>query len=84
MIRDDAFDLVITDLEMPNMNGYQLITALRADDKYANLPLVLLTAQGSDDHRAEAMRVGASQFLVKGEVGGGKLLDIVGNFFQEG
>ena len=42
-----------------------------------------MTAFGTTEQAVQAMRLGASQYLVKGEVGGGRLLDIVGSYFRE-
>jgi len=82
-LRAAEFDLVITDLDMPNMNGLELIEAIRAEPSLLALPVVLLTARASDEHRERAMEVGASKFLVKGEVGSGKLLAVVRTMFIE-
>ena len=75
-------DLVTLDLEMPKMNGYQLIKTMRATPKFSEIPVLLLTARDTEEDRRKAMSVGASAFLVKGEVGGGRLLEIVGQFFE--
>lgn len=82
-LRARKFDLVISDLDMPSMNGLELIKAIRADADLAHLPVVLLTARDSDEHRERAREVGATKFLVKGKVGSGKLLQIVKSVFQE-
>lgn len=81
-LRAGDFDLVISDLDMPSMNGLELIEAIRADPDLSDLPVILLTARDSDEHRQLALEVGASKFLVKGEVGSGKLLEIVGKIFK--
>jgi two-component system chemotaxis response regulator CheY len=59
------FDLVITDLNMPNMDGFGLIKALRENDQYKSLPIIILTSltdQGSKDLGVE---LGASSYLIK-------------------
>lgn len=82
-LRAGDFDLVISDLDMPAMNGLELIEAIRADPSLSTLPVVLLTARDSEEHRARAHAGGASKFLVKGEVGSGKLLEIVRRVLHE-
>lgn len=81
-LRTTLFDLVITDLDMPNMNGIDLTAAIRANDALCDIPVVMLTARNTDEHRKRALDAGVSKFLVKGEVASGKLLDEVRNLLH--
>lgn len=58
-------DLVVSDVMMPEMNGYDLVRALRDDPDLDALPVVLLTAKGSDESRIEGLRGGADVYLTK-------------------
>jgi two-component system chemotaxis response regulator CheY len=58
-------DAVITDLNMPNMNGYELIRALRADPNYKMAPILMLTTEGDDAKKAEGKSAGATGWIVK-------------------
>ncbi len=58
-------DLVVTDVMMPNMDGWALIKALRARAEFAFLPVIFLTALGSDDDRIRGFRLGADDYLPK-------------------
>ncbi|MEL6768905.1 MAG: response regulator [Pseudomonadota bacterium] len=58
-------DLVITDLNMPRMNGIELIRKVRADGRYAGLPLVMLTTENQPDKMKEGREAGASGWIVK-------------------
>ncbi|MES2641107.1 MAG: ATP-binding protein [Myxococcota bacterium] len=58
-------DLVISDVMMPEMNGYDLVRALRAVPELDAVPVVLLTAKGSDESRIEGLRGGADVYLTK-------------------
>jgi CheY-like chemotaxis protein len=58
-----APDLVLTDLQMPEMNGLELLAAVKRD--YPFVPVVLMTAQGSEDLAAEALRRGAASYVPK-------------------
>jgi two-component system chemotaxis response regulator CheY len=58
-------NMVITDLNMPNMDGFGLIKALRADAKYKFLPIVMLTTESKDDKKAEGKAAGATGWIVK-------------------
>lgn len=56
-------DLVLTDLQMPNMNGFELVDAVRGT--YPQLPVVLMTAYGSEKIALEALRLGAASYIRK-------------------
>lgn len=76
-LRNRSFDLLITDMQMPYMDGTQLVEALRADDELSDLPVILLTSVDDPQIIDEAQDAGIDQYLQKGEVAGGKLLSIV-------
>ena len=59
------YDLVVSDLDMPEMDGLALLKYLRASDRYRDLPIIMLTASGMDKDRAMASVEGASGFLTK-------------------
>ena len=58
-------ELVVCDLEMPLMNGFQFLKAVRNDPNYKNLPVIILTSRDSDKHRKLALELGAAAYLVK-------------------
>ncbi len=62
---DHPPDVALLDVEMPRMDGFQLTTALRATDDYANLPIVMLTSRAGEKHRRKATELGANDYLVK-------------------
>ncbi len=64
-LKSENVDLVITDLNMPNMNGIELISAVRADPDRRFLPMVLLTTESHDDKKAKARAAGATGWIVK-------------------
>ena len=57
--------LVITDIEMPRMNGYELMTHLRQDPSRRRIPVLVVTSRAGAKHRERAMREGAAAFLTK-------------------
>ena len=59
------YDLVVSDLDMPEMDGIALLKHLRATDRYRTLPVIMLTASGMDEDQAIASAEGASGFLTK-------------------
>jgi chemosensory pili system protein ChpA (sensor histidine kinase/response regulator) len=58
-------DLVVTDLEMPRTNGYELLSHLRQDAKTRNIPVMVVTSRAGAKHRERAMKEGAMAFLTK-------------------
>lgn len=60
-----VFDLVLTDQNMPRMDGLSLIRALRAMDTYQKVPILMLTTESSDDMKAKGRAAGANGWLVK-------------------
>ena len=80
--RED-FDLLLSDWQMPNMSGYELTQAIRASAHIRQIPIVLLTSLDSDKVKEDARKAGANAFLVKGEIGGGALLKVIGELLPE-
>jgi len=58
-------DIIITDLNMPNMNGFELIRKLRAQEKYKYTPILILTTEGDPEKRKEGKEAGATGWIVK-------------------
>jgi two-component system, chemotaxis family, chemotaxis protein CheY len=58
-------DAVITDLNMPNMNGFELIRALRANPMYKFTPILMLTTEGDASKKEEGKSAGATGWIVK-------------------
>ncbi len=56
---------VLLDIEMPRMDGYELIATLRSQDQYKHLPLIVLTSRAAGKHHQRAMQLGADAYLVK-------------------
>ncbi|MGB6166076.1 MAG: response regulator, partial [Geitlerinemataceae cyanobacterium] len=63
--RQGRVDLVISDVEMPVMNGFDLLTRIRAHSQWHALPVVMLTSRTGDRHRQKAMSLGANAYLGK-------------------
>ncbi len=56
---------ILLDIEMPRMDGYELIATLRAQEQYRTLPVVILTSRAATKHQQRAMQLGASAYVVK-------------------
>ena len=61
----DGVDLVITDLNMPNLDGYGLIQTLRQNARHQQTPIIILTSEAEEEDRQRGIEVGASSYLVK-------------------
>ena len=61
----DVVSLVITDLNMPNLDGYGLIEALRQNPQHTNTPIIILSSEDGEDDRERGIQVGANSYLVK-------------------
>ena len=62
---DQLPDVMILDLMLPGLNGFELLRKLRADPRGQNLPVVMLTAKGQREDRETASRLGANVFITK-------------------
>ena len=58
-------DLILLDIEMPEMNGYEAIQKLKADIRYADIPIICLTAKGDADSELEGLDLGAADYVTK-------------------
>ncbi|MBD9367391.1 Hpt domain-containing protein [Xanthomonas sp. XNM01] len=58
-------DLMLLDIEMPRMDGYELATAMRADDRYRGVPIVMITSRTGEKHRQRAFEIGVQRYLGK-------------------
>ena len=65
MLRLEEVDLAFVDLNMPRMDGIELVRSIRADEKLRRLPVILLTTEGRDEDRQAALEAGANLFLTK-------------------
>jgi DNA-binding response OmpR family regulator len=58
-------DLILTDVMMPEVDGYSLLSILRENKKLSDIPIILLSAKASEEARVEGLRSGADDFLTK-------------------
>jgi two-component system chemotaxis sensor kinase CheA len=73
--RDGDFDAVLTDVEMPNMDGFTLTERLRQEDKYRNRPIIIITSREKEEDKRRGIQVGADAYIVKGDFDQSNLVD---------
>jgi two-component system chemotaxis response regulator CheY len=61
----EKVDLVITDINMPDINGLELVNFIRNNPQYKDTPLVIITTEGSERDREKGLNLGANAYLVK-------------------
>ncbi len=59
------FDLILTDINMPGMDGFELIVRLRDDEYYKKVPIILLTTENSEASIEKGIKIGADLYLIK-------------------
>lgn len=65
LLKEQDFDLVITDIRMPEMSGLQLLGFIKRDPRLQRIPVVILTTEGGEEDRRRGMALGADRYLVK-------------------
>jgi two-component system chemotaxis sensor kinase CheA len=75
--RSNEFDLIVSDVDMPRMNGFELTAKIRNDKKLSELPVVLVTALESREDREHGIEVGADAYIIKSSFDQTNLLEII-------
>lgn len=60
-----SFDLLLLDLNMPDIGGIEVVEFVRSQDKLCNIPIIIVTTRGDEDSKARALQVGATRYLTK-------------------
>jgi len=77
ILRTGQFDLVISDVEMPRLDGFELTARIRADKRLAELPVVLVTALESREDKEHGIEVGANAYIVKSSFDQSNLFEVI-------
>ncbi len=81
----EQINLIMTDLNMPNMDGIELIKNLKASPDYANIPVMMISTEADEEEKKMAQDAGATAYLVKpvtGDVVTDNVKDILNQFFS--
>ena len=76
-LKTGSFDVVVSDVEMPRLDGFGLTAAIRADQRCAALPVILVTGLESRAHRERGIEVGANAYLVKSSFDQSSLIEVI-------
>jgi two-component system chemotaxis sensor kinase CheA len=76
-LRSGEFDLLVSDVDMPRMSGFELTTKIREDKKLAELPVILVTALESRPDRERGIEVGANAYIIKSSFDQSNLLEVI-------
>ncbi len=64
-LSSDKFDLILTDINMPIMDGLKLVSLVRNDPGYKDVPIVIITTEGASEDRERALALGANDYITK-------------------
>jgi chemotaxis protein histidine kinase CheA len=76
-LSETSFDCVVTDIEMPGMDGFELTAQLRAMEHFAHLPIIVVSTRDRPEDRLRGLKVGADAYLTKQSLDAGELVDLV-------
>lgn len=65
ILKDNWVDVILSDINMPEVNGLELLRAMQADDLYKEIPVIIITTEGSEERMQEALNHGAKGFIKK-------------------
>lgn len=80
IIQKQDFDCIVTDIQMPKMNGFELTKKIKKDKELANIPVIMITSLDSEADREKGLSAGANAYLVKKEFDSNKLIDTIRTF----
>ncbi|MDB5770999.1 MAG: hybrid sensor histidine kinase/response regulator [Burkholderia sp.] len=82
-VRTERFDLVVTDIDMPRMDGIELVTLIRKDLNLASIPVMIVSYKDREEDRRRGLDAGADYYLAKGAFDDGTLLQVVVDLIGE-
>jgi len=80
----ERFDLLVSDIEMPNLDGIALTERIRATPTLRGFPVILVTARAAADDRVRGLQAGADAYIIKGNFRQSELLDAVNRLLGRG
>ena len=75
--RTAEYDLVVSDIDMPRMNGFEFVSKMKNDDRFKNIPIIIVSYKDREEDRQQGLEVGADYYLTKGSFHDESLVDAV-------
>jgi len=75
-VTSDKFDLIITDINMPIMDGLKLVSLVRSNPTYKDIPIIIVTTEGSEEDRKRGLALGANAYIPK-PIQSGQVISLV-------
>ena len=82
-VRSGRYDLVISDVDMPRMNGIEFVSLIRADSRYKNMPVMIVSYKDREEDRLRGMEAGANYYLTKSSFHDESLIEAVVDLIGE-
>ena len=80
-LSSDTFDLIFTDINMPIMDGLKLVSLVRSEQAYKDIPIVIISTEGASEDRARALTLGANDYITK-PIQTAKILAVASKFLK--
>jgi len=81
-LQDNKPDIILLDIEMPRMDGYEFASHVRNDERFSDVPIIMITSRVGDKHRARAIELGVNDYLGK-PYQDSKLLEAIQRLLEE-
>lgn len=78
-INETHFDIILTDIEMPEMSGLEFLSQMKTNELYADIPIIVMSSLGDESQKRKAHSLGAEKYVVKGEFNQKAFVDMVSN-----
>ncbi|MCI0518485.1 MAG: response regulator, partial [Woeseiaceae bacterium] len=82
VLSDNKPDIILLDIEMPRMDGYEFAKHVRNDERVSDVPIIMITSRAGDKHRARAIEIGVNDYLGK-PYQDARLLDAIQRLLEE-
>ncbi|MDE1464671.1 hybrid sensor histidine kinase/response regulator [Spartinivicinus poritis] len=67
LLQQESFDLIVADIQMPEMDGFQLTEKIKSNEKYASIPVIIVSSLANEEDQRRGLAVGADAYIVKGQ-----------------
>lgn len=80
--KDEKFDMILLDIMMPKMDGFEVLKILSGDPETKNIPVFILTVLGSDEDIKKGLLLGAKDYIVKSQHAVAEIIEKIKNFIE--